>query len=64
MRPILSLLLAPATDREHNTDERMIANLEPEAEGKGHWLKVSVEPSGKYTITNSRNGFSKSYMAR
>jgi competence protein ComEC len=45
-----------------NSDERLIAN--PEAECQGHWLKVSVASNGKYTVTNSRNNFSKTYTAR
>jgi len=56
--------LALANDAQHNTDPNMIANLEPTAECKGHWLKVTVEPSGKFTVTNGRNNFSKTYMAR
>jgi hypothetical protein len=44
------------------SDERLIAN--PDAECQGHWLKVSVASNGKYTVTNSRNNFSKSYTAR
>jgi hypothetical protein len=42
----------------------MIANLEETADCKGNWIKASVEPGGKFTITNGRNGFSKTYMAR
>ncbi len=56
--------VALATDKAHNTAEAMIANQEPEEQCQGHWLKASVGPDGKYTITNSRNGFSKSYTAR
>lgn len=55
---------ALATDDAHNTSEPMIANLEPEDQCKAHWLKATVEPGGKYTVTNSRNGFKKSYTAR
>src|SRR5262245_18135517 len=51
-------------DPNHNTSEKMIANLEDTADCKGYWIKASVEPGGKFTITNGRNGFSKSYMAR
>jgi hypothetical protein len=29
-----------------------------------HWIKASVEPSGRFTVVNGRNGFSKTYMAR
>jgi hypothetical protein len=42
----------------------MIANLEDTAECQGHWLKASVEPDGKFTVTNGRNGFRKTYQAR
>ena len=42
----------------------MIANLEDTAECKGNWIKASVTPDGKFTVTNGRNGFSKAYAAR
>jgi hypothetical protein len=51
-------------DKDHNTAENMIANLEDTAECKGHWIKASIGRDGKFTVTNSRNGFSKSYTAR
>jgi len=53
--------LALSTPKEVQTDEKMIANLETTAECKGNWLKASVDSKGKYTITNPRNGFSKTY---
>jgi competence protein ComEC len=56
--------LALSIPKEVNTDEKMIANLEPTAECKGNLLKVSVAPDGKYTVTNARNGFSKTYASR
>jgi hypothetical protein len=51
-------------DPNHNTSEDMIANLGETAGCEGHWIKASVAPDGKFTITNGRNGFSKSYTAR
>jgi competence protein ComEC len=51
-------------DKDHNTHERLIANLTPEDECEGHWLKVAVRSTGAYTVTNSRNGFSKTYPPR
>lgn len=51
-------------DPSHNTAENMIANFEETADCQGHWIKASVEPDGKFTVTNSRNGFSKTYRAR
>ncbi len=35
-----------------------------EIEAKGNWIKASVASDGKFTITNGRNGFSKTYTAR
>jgi beta-lactamase superfamily II metal-dependent hydrolase len=52
------------TDDAHNASEQFIANLEPEDQCQGHWLKATIEPKGRYTMTNSRNHFSKSYKAR
>jgi hypothetical protein len=51
-------------DPSHNTAEDMIANLEDTAECQGHWIKASIERGGKFTVTNSRNGFIKTYTAR
>jgi len=55
--------LALGTPKEVNTDEKMIANLGPTADCPANLLKVSVEPGGKYTITNARNGFTKTYSS-
>jgi competence protein ComEC len=51
-------------DPSHNTSEDMIANLEDTPDCKGNWIKASVGQDGKFTITNSRNGFSKTYATR
>ena len=51
-------------DKEHNTRDEMIANLEDTAECKGNWIKASIGRDGQFTVTNSRNGFSRAYMAR
>jgi hypothetical protein len=56
----LSLL----TDRQYNTSEDLIANFEESADCKGHWIKASVAPDGSFTMTNGRNGFSRTYQAR
>jgi competence protein ComEC len=36
----------------------------PAHTGPAFWLKVSVQADGTFTITNSRNGFSKTYRSR
>jgi len=47
-----------------NTDEKMIANLTTSAECKGNLIKVSVASNGKYTVTNARNGYTKTYSPK
>ena len=42
----------------------MIANLEDTPDCKGNWIKASVARDGRFTVTNGRNGFSKTYIAR
>jgi competence protein ComEC len=51
-------------DREHNTADNMIANIEDTAECQGHFIQAAIRRDGTYTITNSRNGFTKTYTAR
>jgi competence protein ComEC len=34
------------------------------AHSPAYWIKVSVQPDGTFTVTNSRNGFSKTYAKR
>ena len=51
-------------DPDHNTAEDMIANFEDTAECQGHWIKASVARDGTFTITNSRNQFTKTYLTR
>lgn len=52
------------SDPAHNTARDMIANLEEGPTDQGHWIHASVGRDGRYTITNGRNGFSKTYTAR
>jgi len=42
----------------------MNANFEETKDCKGNWIKASVACDGKFTVTNGRNGFSKTYTAR
>ncbi len=56
--------LGEDVDKAHNTSEEMIANLTPTASCEGHWIKLSATSDGKFTVTNGRNNFSKSYNAR
>ena len=36
----------------------------PAHNGTGYWIKVSAQQDGSFTVTNARNGFSKTYAAR
>jgi beta-lactamase superfamily II metal-dependent hydrolase len=36
----------------------------PAHNGPAYWIKVAAREDGSFTVTNSRNGFSKTYMAR
>ena len=56
--------LALGTPKEVNTGEQMIANMEPTAECKGNLLKATVDSKGRFTLTNLRNGFSKTYQSK
>lgn len=51
-------------DAAHNTQEQLTANLEDTADCKGRWIKASIASDGKFTLTNSRNQFNKTYAAR
>ena len=45
-----------------NTSPDLIANVEGSPDGK--WIKVSAEQDGTFTVTNTRNNFSKTYKPR
>jgi hypothetical protein len=40
------------------------ASPAPVHNGKAYWIKVSARQDGSFTVTNTRNGFSKTYKAR
>jgi competence protein ComEC len=44
---------------QHNVPEKFIANVGGNDEG--YYIKVSAEPNAVFTVTNERNGFSKTY---
>ena len=51
-------------DPDHNTSPEMTANFEEAAADQGHFIKASVARDGTFTLTNGRNGFSRTYKAR
>jgi beta-lactamase superfamily II metal-dependent hydrolase len=42
-----------------NPPDEFIANLRDSPDGK--WIKISVEPNGRFTVANARTGVSKAY---
>jgi competence protein ComEC len=56
--------LALGTPKEVNSDEKVLANLGETPECTGNLLKASVNAKGEFTLTNLRNGFSKTYQAK
>ena len=56
--------LALADDKAHNAPENMIANLEASADCKGHAIVVDARADGSFSVTNTRNGFTRAYRPR
>jgi hypothetical protein len=51
-------------DAAHNTTPDMIANLDEGAADQAYTITAAVSADGTFTVTNSRNGFAKTYRAR
>ena len=67
MEDIWQVHYSVAGGREHNPPDNYIANPEgvhPEGGDEAHWIKLSAQPNGTFTVTNSRNGFSKTYQRK
>lgn len=62
LEDLWQLHFAVAGGKESNVPDTMIANIDEQCEGK--WLELMVHPDGTYTVTNSRNKYSKSYKVR
>ncbi|MDX2154155.1 MAG: MBL fold metallo-hydrolase [Bryobacteraceae bacterium] len=62
LEDLWQLHFAVAGGAENNVPDAFIANLEEACQG--HWLRVSVDPSGSFTVYNSRNKHEKTYARR
>jgi len=49
--------------RRDNSPEQFIANVDSSAGHVGHYIKLSARADGSFTVTNSRDGFTKDYPA-
>jgi competence protein ComEC len=63
LQDLWQLHLSFLAERGQNTADERIANLVEEDGCPGHYLKASVDGTGRYTITNTRNGFSRTYRS-
>ena len=55
---------SPTGEAHGLVDAGVNENFEETADCKGNEITASVGPDGKFTVTNGRNGFSKTYVAR
>jgi beta-lactamase superfamily II metal-dependent hydrolase len=62
LEDVWQLHFALAGGKENNSPDSFIANTDPDCSGK--WIKLSIQPDGSFTVTNSRNNYSKTYKAR
>ncbi len=59
LEDLWQLHFAVAGGKDHNAPDPFIANVEEE----GNWIKLSARSDGEFTVTNSRNGKTKTYPA-
>jgi len=59
LEDIWQLHYALEAGQANNAPEAFIANMEEHCQG--NWLKLSAEQDGQFTVTNSRNGKTKTY---
>ena len=64
LEDLWSLHRALENDEAHNAQERLTANLGRSDNCAAHWIRARVDAAGTYTLTNSRNGYSKTYQVR
>jgi beta-lactamase superfamily II metal-dependent hydrolase len=53
---------AIGSDKQHNSADTFIANVDANCEGK--WIRVTADREGNFTVYNSRNKFEKTYPKR
>ncbi len=62
LEDLWQLHVAQLSGPEYGIPGMFVANtVEDPQHTPAHWIKVSAQPNGTFTVTNSRNGFSKTY---
>ena len=64
LEDLWSLHRAVNNDASHNAQERLTANLGDTDGCAGAWIRARIDAAGTYTVTNSRNGYSKTYRVK
>jgi competence protein ComEC len=59
IQDVWQLHYSPAAGKEKNPPPQFIANMEEKCEAR--MIKVSAREDGSFTVTNTRNNFSKTY---
>jgi hypothetical protein len=62
LEDIWQLHFAIAGGKDNNATDAFIANPDENCEAK--WIKMSVDKNGDYTVTNTRNKYSKTYQSQ
>ncbi|HEX4278793.1 MAG TPA: MBL fold metallo-hydrolase, partial [Bryobacteraceae bacterium] len=57
---IWQLHFSAAGGHDHNTDEKMIANMATDGDA-GNYLKLTAHPDGHFEVTNPRTSFTRRY---
>lgn len=57
---IWQLHFSAAGGQEHNTDEKMIANMTTDGDA-GNYLRLTAHADGHFEVTNPRTGYTKKY---
>jgi competence protein ComEC len=53
---------AVKADKQHNSPDTFIANIDPICEGD--WIRITAEKNGNFKVFNSRNKYEKTYLKR
>jgi competence protein ComEC len=65
LEDLWQLHVAQLSGSEYDIPGLFVANIvEDPQHNPAHWIKVSAQTNGAFTVTNSRNGFGKVYEAR
>ncbi len=63
LEDLWQLHVAQLSGPEYDIPAMFVANIvEDPQHSPAYWIKVSALPNGSFTVTNTRNGFTKTYV--